>query len=92
MPDLQLYLPDLQHTLEALDNDYKRLDNDSRIDMALTLVEAVRFPPMQWKRFALAQAKTALVNSIWERNLLIAPVLGALCQSRLPANGLLRRA
>jgi tetratricopeptide (TPR) repeat protein len=53
-------LPHLKHALQAFQDGYKHLAKSTRADLVLTLVEASRFPKMQWKRFVLLSAKLAM--------------------------------
>ncbi|KAH8650342.1 hypothetical protein BGZ60DRAFT_550854 [Tricladium varicosporioides] len=54
----QLLIPHIQHTLQAVrDHDgFQSLLRSTRVDLVLTLVEASRFPNIEWKRFAITFA------------------------------------
>ncbi|OAA55879.1 Tetratricopeptide-like helical [Niveomyces insectorum RCEF 264] len=53
-----LFLPHLHYTLEASRSTrFAHLPPETRVDLALTLVEAARFPGMGWKRYVVAQAE-----------------------------------
>ncbi|KPM35473.1 hypothetical protein AK830_g11102 [Neonectria ditissima] len=54
----KLCLPHLRYTLQAIQEGLENLPEYTRTDLALTLVEACRFPTMKWKEFAIAYAKT----------------------------------
>ncbi|GKU08176.1 unnamed protein product [Fusarium langsethiae] len=56
----KLLLPHLKHILQTVPNYSEYLSTSSRADLALSLIEASRFPNMTWKKFALDQAKVAL--------------------------------
>ena len=53
------FLSHLQHCLEAFHGRFDNLPVNIRTDLALSLVEASRFPGMQWKRFIVDQAEAA---------------------------------
>ncbi len=58
----ELFIPHFRHTLEGVRNHdgIQQLAEHTKIDLILTLVEASRFPNMEWKRFAVNQAKEAM--------------------------------
>lgn len=58
--DMAFFIPHLQHTLKEIAVDSAGLSTATKTDLALTLVEATRFPGMSWKRTALAQAEAAM--------------------------------
>lgn len=55
-------IPHLKHTLQAYSDCFKQLPTTIRTDLVLTLVEACRFPNLEWKRFAVAQANLAVLD------------------------------
>ncbi|KAI8671822.1 hypothetical protein NCS57_00658600 [Fusarium keratoplasticum] len=55
----KLFLPHLEHTLQAFQDHFDLLHTSTRIDLALTLVEASRFPTIAWKRSVISQAEIA---------------------------------
>ncbi|KAK1948798.1 hypothetical protein LY78DRAFT_708517 [Colletotrichum sublineola] len=50
------------HTLTAVreHDGYESLSMSDRVDIVLTLIEASRFPGMEWKRLAVSQAKATM--------------------------------
>lgn len=55
----KLFLPHLRHALYASPDELQALSVESRADLALSLLEASRFPGMAWKRFVVDQAEVA---------------------------------
>ncbi|KAI0572219.1 hypothetical protein Alg130_10587 [Pyrenophora tritici-repentis] len=55
--DITSFLPHLEHSISALEGDFDCLSTNVRADLALTLLEASRFPTMRWKRFAVGQSE-----------------------------------
>ncbi|KAF2633004.1 hypothetical protein BU25DRAFT_436649 [Macroventuria anomochaeta] len=56
---IELFVPHLKHAVQAFDGSFECLPESTRVDLALTLIESFRFPTMEWKRFAVIQAKAA---------------------------------
>lgn len=54
-----LFSAHVRHTVEAVRNHrgFQELEQNNRTDLALALLEASRVPGMEWKRFAIDQAK-----------------------------------
>ncbi|KAF4469593.1 hypothetical protein FALBO_3506 [Fusarium albosuccineum] len=57
--DPSSFFPHIKHTLQACATELPYLPKHTRIEVGLSLVEASRFPGMEWKRFAVSQAKIA---------------------------------
>ncbi|KAJ3533278.1 hypothetical protein NM208_g8058 [Fusarium decemcellulare] len=55
--DPSSFFPHIKHTLQACAKELPYLSKHTRIEVGLSLVEASRFPGMEWKRFAMSQAK-----------------------------------
>ncbi|CAJ0555356.1 Ff.00g054210.m01.CDS01 [Fusarium sp. VM40] len=55
----KLLLPHLKHVLQTFPDFAQHLSASTRADLALTLIEASRFPTIAWKEFALNQVKVA---------------------------------
>ncbi|KND92895.1 hypothetical protein TOPH_02403 [Tolypocladium ophioglossoides CBS 100239] len=58
----RLFLPHLKHAVQAFQDDFEHLPISTRADLALTLIEASRFPDMAWKRFAVGQAELSVLG------------------------------
>jgi hypothetical protein len=58
----ELFFPHLKHTLQAYRDGFEQLPAITRADLVLSLVEASRFPKIEWKRFAIAQANLAVIG------------------------------
>ena len=54
-----MILPHLKHVLESCQDCIDQLPGVARLDLALSLIESVRFPNMAWKRFAVDRAHAA---------------------------------
>lgn len=63
MHDLRISLVHLEHTLAALVDRFELLSAHTRLDLMLTLVEAIRFRKKNWKTFAIQQAASC-VNGV----------------------------
>ncbi|KAI3320953.1 hypothetical protein HD806DRAFT_504076 [Xylariaceae sp. AK1471] len=55
--DSMLFLPHLRHVLQAMHGDFRHLSTSTRVDLALTLLEACRYPGMSWKRDIVDHAR-----------------------------------
>lgn len=55
-------LPHLQFTATAYEKVLDDLSSGTRLDLALTLLEASRFPYMEWKRISTSQAAKAMAG------------------------------
>ncbi|KAL2276404.1 hypothetical protein FJTKL_00918 [Diaporthe vaccinii] len=61
--DVSTILPHLQYTATTYEDCFQKLNPSTLADLALTLLEAARFPSISWKRLAANQAKVALSGS-----------------------------
>ncbi|KAH8722857.1 hypothetical protein GQ44DRAFT_729252 [Phaeosphaeriaceae sp. PMI808] len=51
------FLPYLEHVVKSFGSNFDCLSTSTRADLALTLLEASRFPTMSWKRFTISQSE-----------------------------------
>ncbi|KKZ68681.1 hypothetical protein EMCG_05716 [[Emmonsia] crescens] len=58
----ELFTSHVRHTLQGVQNNdvFQVLTGDAKTELILTLIEASRFPGMEWKRFAVNQTKETL--------------------------------
>ncbi|KAI7908966.1 hypothetical protein M0657_011982 [Pyricularia oryzae] len=50
------FVPHIRFVINASSDIVEDLPASTRLDIALTLLEGVRFPKIDWKRFAISQA------------------------------------
>jgi len=62
VPDPKLFLHCLKHALQPFQGGFEHLPTSTRADLILTLLEASRFPKMEWKRFAVSQAGLVMLG------------------------------
>ncbi|EED11703.1 conserved hypothetical protein [Talaromyces stipitatus ATCC 10500] len=60
--NMELFLPHIRHTLqEGRKHDiFKDMSPEIKADIILSIIEASRFPGMEWKQFAIRQSKEIL--------------------------------
>ncbi|KAL2291377.1 hypothetical protein FJTKL_13972 [Diaporthe vaccinii] len=58
--DASLITPHFQYAAQTYGDCFESLSPGTQADLALTLLEATRFPTMAWKRFAVSQAAAGM--------------------------------